>query len=374
MDCEKFDSVMLDELYGELDELTSAAAKRHLSGCARCAAQYAGMKATRRVALLPLVDPPIDLEQRIFARVKEAQKVIPFRARAIKLVSLAGSWAMRPQTAMAAVFLLMIGSSVLFMRASSKRSMDESVRVSSGAGLPAQTIEDVPRDRMDFAAAASAHGTEPAKVAAAPTPALDPFAAADQAKNEQNDLASELRGTGGARGAGGAVSLESNAQPPAGTPMDTTALSPAMDQPMAQAEAKKTANQSDLDRGIGQYQNRNYDDAIKTLDGISGSPDAALWSARAVRDSKGCAAAVDRFDQLSARAFGTNAGYEATFDAAKCYEKLGKMDLARARYAKLLGVPTYAARAQNELDRLRPVAAKPAAPMRTPPNEKANSY
>jgi hypothetical protein len=47
MDCEKFDNVMLDELYGELDELTSASAKRHLSGCARCASQFAGMKATR---------------------------------------------------------------------------------------------------------------------------------------------------------------------------------------------------------------------------------------------------------------------------------------------------------------------------------------
>jgi hypothetical protein len=29
MDCEKFESAMMDELYGELDEVTSAAVKRH---------------------------------------------------------------------------------------------------------------------------------------------------------------------------------------------------------------------------------------------------------------------------------------------------------------------------------------------------------
>ena len=35
MDCEKFESTLLDELYDELDEVTSAAAKRHVSGCSR---------------------------------------------------------------------------------------------------------------------------------------------------------------------------------------------------------------------------------------------------------------------------------------------------------------------------------------------------
>jgi hypothetical protein len=65
MDCEKFESALMDELYGELDELTSAAAKRHVSGCARCAALLGGLRATRRVAALPRVEPPPYLEQRI---------------------------------------------------------------------------------------------------------------------------------------------------------------------------------------------------------------------------------------------------------------------------------------------------------------------
>ena len=77
MDCEKFESAMMDELYGELDELTSAAVKRHVAGCARCTALIGGLRATRRVAIVPLVDPPADLEERILARTRDAQKVVP---------------------------------------------------------------------------------------------------------------------------------------------------------------------------------------------------------------------------------------------------------------------------------------------------------
>ena len=110
-ECEKFDPLLLDELYEELDELTSAALKRHVGGCARCKAALDGLRATRRLAALPMVDVPAGLEDRIFAAAKEAQKVVPIQRRFSRALSIAGTWAMRPQTAMAAVFLLMIGSS-----------------------------------------------------------------------------------------------------------------------------------------------------------------------------------------------------------------------------------------------------------------------
>ena len=58
MDCEKFESAMIDELYGELDEVTSAAVKRHVAGCARCASLLDGFRATRRLAALRMVEPP----------------------------------------------------------------------------------------------------------------------------------------------------------------------------------------------------------------------------------------------------------------------------------------------------------------------------
>ena len=138
MDCEKFESALMDELYGELDELTSAAAKRHVSGCARCAALLGGLRATRRVAALPRVEPPADLEQRILdAAAAATPKVVPLRGRLARAVSLAGSWAMRPQTAMAAVFLVMIGTSVLLLRGKSSRAPASAEMTVTEEGTPA---------------------------------------------------------------------------------------------------------------------------------------------------------------------------------------------------------------------------------------------
>ena len=97
MDCEKFEPLLLDELYEELDELTSAGVKRHVSGCARCAGILNGMKATRRAVALPIMAVPVGLEERILAAAKEAQKqanvVVPFRARASRAFTIAGRWA-----------------------------------------------------------------------------------------------------------------------------------------------------------------------------------------------------------------------------------------------------------------------------------------
>jgi anti-sigma factor RsiW len=75
MDCEKLESALMDELYGELDELTRASVKRHVAGCARCAALLGGWQATRRVAVIPRVAPPLDLEQRIVAAAFAAMPV-----------------------------------------------------------------------------------------------------------------------------------------------------------------------------------------------------------------------------------------------------------------------------------------------------------
>ena len=72
MDCEKFESAMMDELYGELDELTSAAAKRHVAGCARCAALLGGLRATRRLAAVPLVERRVPPE-RALSRLVDAE-------------------------------------------------------------------------------------------------------------------------------------------------------------------------------------------------------------------------------------------------------------------------------------------------------------
>src|SRR5512140_1863412 len=151
MDCEKFETAMIDELYDELDELTSAAAKRHVAGCARCAAIYGGLRATRRVVAsaggVPMVEIPGTLEARILAATREAQKVVPFRKRLASAISAAGSWAMRPQTQMAAVFLLMIGSSVVFLKGGRKASpMAAAPMTVTEQGAPAASFAALNRE------------------------------------------------------------------------------------------------------------------------------------------------------------------------------------------------------------------------------------
>ncbi|WP_438032299.1 zf-HC2 domain-containing protein [Sorangium sp. So ce204] len=116
MDCEKFDQHVMDALYDELDELTYAAMKRHMDGCARCASAFAGLRAARNVGALPFEEPSEELEARILDAVEVAQKKTPFRRKALRALAWAGSHAMRPQLAMAALFVLVIGSSLLLLR------------------------------------------------------------------------------------------------------------------------------------------------------------------------------------------------------------------------------------------------------------------
>ncbi|MBV9946879.1 MAG: zf-HC2 domain-containing protein, partial [Myxococcales bacterium] len=177
MDCEKFESAMLDELYGELDELTSAAAKRHVSGCARCSARLGALRATRRLATVPLVSPPDDLETRVLTAVDRAWDAAPRRRGLAHLVSLAGSWAMRPQTAMAAVFLVMIGTSVLLLRGKSGRMLSDAEVTVIERGTPAPAMFAAPAKADSYPAAPSAAvaggpaappGADPTRSAGAP--------------------------------------------------------------------------------------------------------------------------------------------------------------------------------------------------------------
>jgi hypothetical protein len=116
VDCEKFDRVVLDLLYDELDELTRAAAMRHVEHCARCGPIANGLRATREVGTLPLVEPPGDLELKILQAERRVRARLPWRQRLGRAISIVAGYAMRPQLSMAALLLLMIGSSLLVLR------------------------------------------------------------------------------------------------------------------------------------------------------------------------------------------------------------------------------------------------------------------
>jgi hypothetical protein len=178
MDCEKFEQHLMDALYDELDELTHAAFKRHMDGCSRCSSAWNGLRATRDVGVLPLEEPSDGLEERILAAARAAQRKTPWHRKTLRVLAWAGSHAMRPQLAMAALFVLVIGSSLLLLRPK-PASMPSPVRVTE-RGVPApepvqaQPDPAVPREPIP--------GMEPPPY---PVAAAAPTAAAEGREEEQ---------------------------------------------------------------------------------------------------------------------------------------------------------------------------------------------
>jgi hypothetical protein len=341
MDCEKFESALMDELYGELDELTSAALKRHVAGCARCAALLGGFRATRRVAALPRVDPPAGLEERIFAATASAHPLVPAKWRLARAVSLAGSWAMRPQTAMAAVFLVMIGTSVLLLRGKSSRAPASAEMTVTEEGTPAPAAPSVAAAAPEpvsppplRSAMTVARSSEKAAPTQAPAWAQPP--AADVAGEDPRSRAPAKPGV--AKAADGFSSIAQNGAPAHAAPAPVAAgagAGPARRTPaasMAEAEAAPFAPPPPADAS------------------------AELSAARAARDaaaSQGLAcSAGPQFDDAARRAGATPLGWTALFEGALCYESAGDLGSARARLNALLGVDAVRERAQAELDRM----------------------
>jgi hypothetical protein len=207
MDCEKFDQVVMDALYGELDELTGAAFRRHVDACVRCSEAWNGLRSTREGASFPLEEPSPDLESRILAAALVAQRKTPWHRHVLRGLAWAGSHAMRPQFAMAALFFLVIGSSLLLLRAKPGTVGTSPVSVTE-RGVPTPDEPDRP------AAAAPAAAADEA-----PPPPAEAMAKADsddgKRKGAQDKLAdgdaakalSQARATRDQSGCGAAAPL-----------------------------------------------------------------------------------------------------------------------------------------------------------------------
>lgn len=137
MDCEQFELIVVDLMYGDLAESEAAAARRHIEQCDRCSAILSSLRAARKGSAMPLEEPPADLEAKLVAEAKAAQTSAPWPRRIGRAISWAGSYAMRPQLAMAALLMLMIGSSLLLLRG----------RPGSQVGVVHVTEQGVPRAR-----------------------------------------------------------------------------------------------------------------------------------------------------------------------------------------------------------------------------------
>ncbi len=216
MDCERFDDSVMDALYGELDELSAEALKRHVDGCTRCSAQLANFKATRAAIQLPVVEPSDTLTERIMEAEGRALRRLPWHRKVVRAAAWAGSHAMRPQLAMAALFMFVIGSSMMLLRAkpgsgtSPVTVRDEGRPLSEDGGGERRSVETDALQADEFDYDDRARGARaPRAEKAAEEKAAAPEAAALEAKSggaasarafadaSSAPLAEEDAGTGG---------------------------------------------------------------------------------------------------------------------------------------------------------------------------------
>jgi len=370
MDCEKFDQVLMDALYDELDELTLAAAKRHADGCQRCQAAWSGFKATRKIGVLPLVEAPAGLDERVLAAARNAQRDVAWSKRLGRAVSWAGNYAMRPQAAMAAILLLMLGSSVIFVRAKPDRSkamadvhvtergepegiaavpapaggrpmtttpMDDRAPPAMGSALalgPRESAEESKAKGADKPEAIAEAPLAAKRVAAnefAPPPPAAPSPALDLERAEPTGAGRSAESTFGS----GAVASRARAA-------------------SAQQQQQKDAYASALDLyGAGRYAEAEKSFKEVAAGNSKNAPQAALFAAKSAEAAYGCGKAAAMYEAAASRYGATTPGAESLWGAANCYKAIGSFDKATIFYNELRKVAGYRDRAEAELASMR---------------------
>ena len=338
MDCEKFDRIVLDLLYDELDELTTAAAKRHMEHCLRCRAIGSGLRATREVGALPLVEPPEGLELAILRAEEQAAQLLPIGKRLGRGLSLLAGYAMRPQVSMAAVLMLVIGSSLFFLRA---QPGDREHVLVTERGVPESDTETV---------------TVLPKKADAPEPARPSAHATSTARSEElaprRDRAPEPK----LEAVPLAAPTERYGAAPAPEAARGVALGNGDDKQSDGNSEASTDSDASYDAAMAAYRDGRYSEAQRRFDEIAslGGPhaaNAALYGAQALRRVSGCPTAAPRFEEVHARYPGS-VGSDAAWQAADCYRALGELARARQTYEQLTSDPSYKTRAKEAIAEL----------------------
>ena len=310
MDCEKFDRIVLDLLYDELDEITGAAGRRHMEHCVRCKDIGARLRVTRDLGRMDLVDPPVELFARIVAAEEKARRELPARQRIGRAISVLAGYAMRPQLAMAALLLLVIGSSLLLLRI---RPGEQKNVLVTERGVPEAEPE------LALAPLAANARTVPAAPAASVRPAAEP--------TENRD-----------------------ARAVASSKAEAARVESAESQRAVEADRA-------YEQALSAYRDRKYEEAEQRFAQVAArggdnAASAALYSAQSARARAGCPTAVTQFVDVYRRFPEAPAGREAAWQAAGCYRTLGDFERARNQYELLLNAPGYADRAQAALSSL----------------------
>lgn len=354
MDCEKLDRVLLDVLYGELDELTQAAAHRHLEHCQRCRTTFNRLQTVRDVVPLTLVAAPSGFEQRVLTAERSERRLLPLGQRMVRAWTIATGYAMRPQLAMGALLMLMIGSSLLFLKprpgtktqdvqvTEKGRPNDDEVVVPIAARAEVETDDPV-------AASSSEPNTNPPVVSAPPVVAV--------ASNQQPQAI--------------ALAKHSVAAAPREVGPQVVLLTPEAAQPdesAALAEEKTFAEATLIQKSGDQEKALTLFESI-VAGGGNKAQAADLQAALLTESLRGCQEALSRFDSVAARNPTNSLGYTATWHSASCRVNLGQLRRAMHDFEKLTKVPQYQTGAKHALAGIANVLNRPAHnPEKTPKN------
>jgi hypothetical protein len=97
---------------------------------------------------------------------------------------------------------------------------------------------------------------------------------------------------------------------------------------------------------------RTVESVAAKSDADPSSLEAEFRTARQLRFSSGCSAAVQNFESIRRRQPKSDVGLAATWQAADCYSKLNRKEEARALLVVLVESPEYAVRATEQLKSL----------------------
>ena len=225
-------------------------------------------------------------------------------------MSVLAGYAMRPQLAMAALLLLAIGSSLIFLR-----------------GRPGD------RERVQVTERGAPEGDSDS-VAILPVPAAEPIAAPEAAKPAASAVAQAPKAEAEPKSADSIGSADSEGD-------------------------------SAFDAALAAFKDGRYGEARRQFDEVAArgggaqAAEAALYAAQSAKNGEGCAVAVSLFDQVATRHPGTRFGYDATWQAASCYETLGDTERAKRSYQALLDDPNYGERAKSSLASLERTEQQP---------------
>ncbi len=302
MDCERFDKTTMELLYGELDELSEAAALRHLHHCTRCRDIWGHLRTTRELAEIPLEEPPAGLFESIIDAEARAHRSLPARERFSRAISVMAGYAMRPQLAMAALLLLMIGSSLVFVRSGPLGHGEVSV---TEVGKP---YSEPVAERSQLDEALVFDGVD------------EPERGAEHRRlNEQ--------------------AAESGAEPES-------------------ISSEKSGSSRELyAAALSAYQEGRYAEAERLFSEVASTggeqaASAALHEGHAARNGSGCQRAASLYDAVAEQYTGSTVADEASWLAASCYRAMGQLRRAASHYESLEKRPAFAARASKALEEI----------------------